>query len=166
MTAAALSTLADEQARLDARPWRPPPATLAEVSALAAHLEAEAQAALWAGAVALFRERSRLARRLYWYKRILWGWRHPGPYLRGHRVAAEATSPTTTPRRGGGVPVYDEAGEPFAPHVVAAAARVGCSPQSLRRHLVAYADGWRMVSRPHPANVGRSGPIVRKRRAA
>ncbi len=106
-----LALLADEQARLDARPWKAPPATLAEVTTLAARVEAEAQVILWDAWAArcrgdveawyqgmrLYRERTVQARRLYWHKRILIGWRRPGPYLRGHRAR-----PTPPKVRGGG----------------------------------------------------------------
>ncbi len=84
----ALALLAEEQARLDAAPRPVPPATWDEVSALAAHVEAQAQAALWGGVVNLWRLRSREARRLYALKRVLWGRRAPGPYLRGEGVQA------------------------------------------------------------------------------
>lgn len=56
------------------------------------------------------------------------------------------------------IPVYDEAGDLFASSVVAAARRLGCHPDMVRRHHVeVYRDGWRLVSRPDPRNVGRRG---------
>jgi uncharacterized membrane-anchored protein len=88
-----IARLAEGQQRLDAETRRPIPATLDEVTALAARVDAEAQAALWragmlADAVARAREVNawrvlrRDAARLYAVKRVLWGRRHPGAYLR------------------------------------------------------------------------------------
>lgn len=110
----AVSLIADEQARLETSSRRPPPATLAEVSILAARLDAETQQALWhiattppgsmaeAAARAAYRERVRQARRLYWYKRILVGWRHPGAYLRTAYRHRPAEAPSVRPKMQGG----------------------------------------------------------------
>lgn len=69
-------------------------------------------------------------------------------YHRLRRAGVPLRHETTRASRG--LPVYDEAGEPFAASVVDAARKLGVlSVGNLRRrHLVLYRDGWQLASRP------------------
>lgn len=70
---------------------------------------------------------------------------------RGNRYAIGHGAP--------GVPVYDEAGALFAQSVSAAGRALGLKSTAglYDRHIEDYRDGYRLTSRPNPANVGRRG---------